>query len=152
MEYSVLVKDFAKRTRHNLEIIRRHKEHDYEAYEVTQLVNSLLGLIVLPKEKSNPKLPKTSLGALFEQGWPSAALQPTEGKTPENLRDLHRLLRNSVAHFNIEFSSKNENITGLELCNKCSCGSVTWKICLSLKEIDQLLECLLQIEEGNKAI
>lgn len=149
MEYSVLVKDFAKRTRHNLEIIRAHKEQNQEAYEVTQLVNSLLGLILLPKEKSCLKLPKTSLNALSEQGWPAAALQPTEGKTPENLRDLHRLLRNSVAHFNIEFTSMLDNITGLELCNKCPCGNVTWKIRLSLEEIEQLLECLLQMEEDN---
>lgn len=49
MEYSVLVKDFAKRTRHNLEIIRAHKEQSQEVYDVTQLVNSFLGLIVLPK-------------------------------------------------------------------------------------------------------
>ena len=119
MEYLVLVKDFAKRTRYNLAIVRAHKDQSQEAYEVTQLVNSLLGLIVLPKEKSNPKLPKTSLGALSEQGWPAAVLQPTEGKAPKNLRDLHRLLRNAISHFNIEFAAKDDMITGLALCNKC---------------------------------
>lgn len=50
MEY--FISDFAKRTKTNLSIINEIANSPFqEAYEVTQLINSLLGLVVLPNEK-----------------------------------------------------------------------------------------------------
>ena len=50
MEY--FISDFAQRTKTNLEIINEMEElSPQKPYEVTQLINSLLGLVVLPYEK-----------------------------------------------------------------------------------------------------
>ena len=50
MEY--FISDFAERTKTNLKLINEMAESPFQkAYEVTQLINSLLGLVVLPNEK-----------------------------------------------------------------------------------------------------
>ena len=47
--YTHFVKEFAERTRMNLEIVE--KSDAPSAKEVTQLINSLLGLLVVPNER-----------------------------------------------------------------------------------------------------
>ena len=44
------IKDFAKRTKFNLNYIKDHSKKD-GPYEVTQMINSLLGIVILPVEK-----------------------------------------------------------------------------------------------------
>lgn len=77
MEYQNLVMDFAARTQANLKIIERLAKQDVsllvnnpfneidedgvEAYEVTQLVNSLLGLIVCPQQRYYDQIPEIPL-------------------------------------------------------------------------------------------
>lgn len=58
MEYSDVVKDFAERTLVNLRQIESLSESGYEAYEVTQLINSLLGLLIFPKERFHESIPE----------------------------------------------------------------------------------------------
>lgn len=50
--YHDVLKDSAKRTQKNLEFIEKTKRDSpfIEVFEVTQLINSLLGLLVFPKE------------------------------------------------------------------------------------------------------
>jgi len=67
MEYEKLVQDFAYRTRKNLDALlylkRTKPDNNIEVYEVTQLINSMLGLLVFPKERYFDKIPKnTSFG------------------------------------------------------------------------------------------
>ena len=72
MDYHNLVVDFAKRTRKNLEFIRSAQvaNPELEVFEVTQLVNSLLGLLVFPQQKFmdqiEPKPLAVSLSALVK--------------------------------------------------------------------------------------
>lgn len=138
MDYQNLVRDFARRTLHNLEVIRKHKKCGVEAYEVTQLINSMLGILVLPKEHYYERIPTTSLNQLRADGWPDPVLSG-EFKAPKHLRDLVRLLRNSIAHFNIEFATSQGEICGVVLSNKCNCGKVTWKATLSLDDLEQII-------------
>ncbi len=48
MMYKEVIQDFARRTRKNLEAIDRLHAEGRQVYEVTQLVNSTLGLLVFP--------------------------------------------------------------------------------------------------------
>jgi HEPN pEK499 p136 len=104
MNYSDLVTDFAKRTLANLDIVKRAVEAgNPEAYEVTQLWNSLLGLIVAPRELDVQRLPSLTLAQLHALGWPDIT---TGGKLQKaTLEGLVRSLRNAVAHFNVEFQA-----------------------------------------------
>jgi len=89
MEYQNLVRDFAIRTMRNLEAVEAAttRDRDAELYEVTQLINSMLGLLVFPQQKYCSKIPEKSLEELRASGWPV----PTMTGTPpnaDNLRDL----------------------------------------------------------------
>lgn len=117
MEYKKVVGDFAYRTRQNLAFIDNAKKSESGAvYEFTQLVNSLLGLLVFPKEQYLSQIPATPLPALVAQGW--LPIRITLGK--ENCKDLRQLItfmRHGIAHFNIEFETDGSEVTGLKIWN-----------------------------------
>lgn len=102
MNYPDLITDFAKRTLANLDLVKRAADEGRaDTYEVTQLWNSLLGLIVAPRERDMKILPKIPLAQLHAVGWPVIT---TAGELQsETLRGLVGTLRNAVAHFNVEF-------------------------------------------------
>jgi hypothetical protein len=137
MEYRNLVEDFARRTRENLRILRAAHERGEHIYEVTALINSMLGLLVFPQQKYVNSIPETSLEELSVQGWP---IPVVVGDFPQvlNLRQLIRNLRNAVSHFNIEFYTEGgEQIAGLTVWNtKPRTRQVTWKATLSISELD----------------
>jgi hypothetical protein len=149
MEYKELVEDFAKRTRINLKIFRRiqiehpkiidnYKKEDPQTdmYEVTQLINSLLGLLVFPREEFIGKIPNKTIDELKNDGWPIPKIKGHYNQA-NNLNQLVRYLRNAIAHCNIEFSHKHKVITGLELWNKDPhTGNITWHASMTIDEID----------------
>jgi hypothetical protein len=71
-----------------------------EQYNYTLTLNCLLGLIVLPKEKSFTFLPSERLTQQFKAGM---GLHQSQLPGPEmNLRELNHKMRNSVAHFCVQ--------------------------------------------------
>jgi len=105
--YYQLEIDFVRRT---LNLIDQYEElkEQYpfdKQYNHTLLTNCLLGLIVLPKEKSLTYIPKTRLAfvkALKEWGITKSTFNPDIKDTSE----LFQRLRNAVAHFDIDFISE----------------------------------------------
>lgn len=92
--------EFMRRT---LEVIKDYKG----PRDATLLVNCLLGLLIVPKEKSFKKVPADPLSDLKKWGINPDSIEcfnececgDREGKT---LRDVVHRLRNAVAHFNIK--------------------------------------------------
>ncbi len=72
--YTDFVKDFAERSRLNLERLEANERCGGQFYEVTQLINSLLGMLVFIQE--DEKLPNTSVESI--QGFPN--FKPILGK------------------------------------------------------------------------
>lgn len=141
MRYENVVADFAKRTQANLERVERlaRENPNSEVFEVTQLINSMLGLLVFPKEGYFNSIPEKSFDELRQEGW---QLPRTRGDYPQvsNLRELIRYLRNSISHFNIEFQA-NENtyeIYGLKVWNKNIRGVTNWEADLTIAELRDL--------------
>ncbi len=98
---------FANRTRKNLEHIETAFANGADVHVITQLVNSLLGLIVFPLEKNFVDSIRTNrLVDLQKHGWPEWTV--THGSS-ETLGELIKNLRHSVAHGNIRFSSESRN-------------------------------------------
>lgn len=151
-----VVKDFARRTRANLEIVREmHKQDPGRVYEVTQLINSMLGLLVFPQQGYMKNIPKTSLKELVEQGWP---IPEVDGPYPQvpNLYQLVRMLRHAIAHFNVEFLSDDiGQLTGLRVWNENPRlgNAITWRAVLTIKELegitDRFIDLLLTEEDEN---
>jgi len=103
MKEQCLNKDFIRRTLHII-------EHYDGPYGVTLLINCLLGLIVLPKEKdfngiNDSKLNFSALGMSEKEIVSWGQIDQAERTVSRFLR----CLRNSVAHLQIEsISSKGE--------------------------------------------
>ena len=145
------VVDFVRRTRKNLEYIedRVNEKPDEELFEVTQLVNSLLGIIVLPREHYIKNIPETPLQELADAGWP--IVDKLIGEIPQNctnLRELITNLRHSIAHFNVEFIEDNytHKLIGLTLWNYHR-GKLRWRTTIALDELRKVTLLLFEIIE-----
>jgi len=93
---------FAQRTRENLELICTAATHNPHAHIVTQVVNSMLGLVVFPWEADVlDRAKQLTLPDLAQDGWPQFNI--VNGSC-QNLDELIHRLRNAVAHRHITFS------------------------------------------------
>ena len=152
MDYhQAVIVDFARRTRENLLFIEHAEEQGASVFEVTQLANSMLGLLIFPQQRYMNHIPETPLSDLVEQGWPE--IKPTEGKLEkDNLKQLVRTLRNSLAHCNVEFIANHEgHISGLRLWNTPPRQPkvLTWKAELSLADLRTIaMKFIGLIEDG----
>jgi hypothetical protein len=148
MDYQNLVRDFAHRTRYNLDTLRnlQKTKPDLEVYEVTQLINSMLGLLVFPQQRYFDHIPKTPLTELANQGWP---IPEVEGHYPQvkDLRELVRYLRNAITHCNLEFlSDEGEEISGLRVWNtNPQNNQTTWKARLMIEDIEKITNKFIQL-------
>lgn len=94
-------KEFFQRTIYNLELYEHHHTVCKEVfqYEITQLINSLLGLVVFVKEEGLP-FQSIELSDIKEEGaivWNYCARNG--GKLEEkNFKNFLRHIRNSISH------------------------------------------------------
>ncbi|HBG59221.1 MAG TPA: HEPN family nuclease [Anaerolineaceae bacterium] len=102
--------EFIARTQKNLKAIECLKQKGGEVYEVTQLLNSMLGLLIFPKEKLYKKIQPKNWDMMVKEGWP---LPSGDNAHVSNLKQLVRNMRNAVAHFNIELVNDGNEITGI---------------------------------------
>jgi hypothetical protein len=103
--YKNIEVDFVQRTLNLLAQYESilHKYEYEEQYNYTLLINCLLGLIVLPKERSLSYLPQDLISAKIkgEMGLYNSIINP-------DFNSIHKLikaLRNSISHFNIKVIS-----------------------------------------------
>lgn len=138
MIYNNLVIDFIQRTKDNLEYIERAHtlEPSAQVYEVTQLINSLLGLIVFPKEQYFHHIPATPLQELVAKGWRVPNVSGNFDQV-KNLRQLMQYLRNAIAHSNVEFISDGYQLTGIRLWN-CNRGAKNWQVEMDIRDLREL--------------
>ncbi len=139
-DHERLLADFASRTLHNLELIRKfHKtQPKRKAYEVTQLINSMLGLLVFPKEQYLDDIPDKTLEELKAEGWPIPEVRPGYNQA-KTLKQLLRFMRNGITHFNVEFlPDHNNEIVGIVIWNNRPNGTTNWKAELPLEQIEAI--------------
>ncbi|MFA5872347.1 MAG: HEPN family nuclease [Anaerolineales bacterium] len=150
-----LLLDYARRTQKNLEFLENavRQEPEKEIFEVTQLINSLLGLLVFPFERMRNQIPSKPLQDLEAEGW---VVPEVVGDFPQvdNLRELIRYLRNAVAHFNIEFiADKNNQISGVYVWNTYH-NEKTWKAEMTIaglrNNVYRFIELILSFEDSKK--
>lgn len=139
MMYEDVIADFARRTAANLQSIRtiRNQGNVPPVFEVTQLVNSMLGLLVFPQQRYIDSIPETPISELANNGWPIPVLVGDYPQVP-NLRQLVRMLRNAITHCNLEFEAGDCNeIEGLKVWNTDPrTGKVTWRARLTVNDLD----------------
>lgn len=134
------VPELMRRTMFNLRFIQE-KRGPNGPYEVTQLVNSFLGALAHPWEKYKRELAAIPLASAFENGWPRVSPLDPSNEDPATLGDLIRLIRNGIAHGNIEFASDaNGEISLIRIWNTLT-GSRrrTWEAILTVHEMEAFL-------------
>ncbi len=151
MEYTDFIADFAQRTLRNLNHLQdQARRGDEGVYPVTQLWNSLLGLIVLPRERDLRRIPRTPMTELWSEGWPRLT---ATGREHESLHDLVSDLRRAVAHFNVEFTAGSDReITALTVWTQSSDsngrpvqGSRRWEGRITVQELDRLARLIADL-------
>jgi hypothetical protein len=108
--------DFLDRTIANLEVIRNGADQGKPGhYEVTQMVNSLLGLTVFAKEAHLKALPETKL---CQSDFGSIVDVRLGDEQYQTVQSLIKLMRHAVAHYNIHLDVAQGEIIGLVMWNK----------------------------------
>lgn len=150
MMYVDVVREFAQRTRTNLAAIDRLLADGHDVYETTQLVNSMLGLLVFPQQEYVDQIPRTPLAKLQSEGWPVPKV--TAGFTQVgDLNQLIRYLRNSIANFNIRFIADDQqrHIKGLIVWNENAKGVKTWEAELSKEDLRGIADRFVDLLVGS---
>lgn len=114
------VLDFARRTKSNLEEIQQLQIEEQrngtkpKYFEVTQLINSCIGLVIFPYEKAFDYLPDVDLKQIkiYQE---VLTLHSEKDKEPKTLKQLIKRMRNSFAHQNMCFKNHNNQIVGVHL-------------------------------------
>lgn len=146
MMYEEVIRDFAERTRANLRAVEELRAEGKEVYEVTQLVNSTLGLLVFPQQEYVDRIPHTPLEQLKQDGWPIPRIRGGFQQVSD-LNELIRYLRNAIAHFNIEFIGDGRNeIKFLRVWNtNPRNGKRTWEAELSAEDLRKIANCFVDL-------
>jgi hypothetical protein len=141
MMYEDVIADFAKRTEANLRAIRQLARQGgaTPAFEVTQLVNSMLGLLVFPQQRYLERIPETPIADLASRGWPIPDMMGDYPQVP-HLRQLVRMLRDAITHCNLKFEpGVSDEIEALTVWNtEPRSGKVTWKARLTVADLDAI--------------
>lgn len=91
-------KSFAERTKANLEFIEQSKSRGENIFETTQLINSLLGMIVFLRESH--RIDGSNLSSLWKKIHYNSIYD--EHKYSDRPSDFIRKFRNALAHSHID--------------------------------------------------
>jgi len=133
--------DFIERTKKILIQYDSFKEEEKEKYEVTLLLNSFVGLLILPQQYWYDYLPETTL---TEKDW---GIDPEnvifmKKQEVKNVKNFSRHLRNSISHYNFfAFSDDDKIISHIKFIDSDS-SSNTFEAILPVKNIRNFLNIL----------
>jgi hypothetical protein len=108
---------FNERVRRNFNVVNSAWENgSSDAHVVTQLILSLLGLIVFPcaevKERGDKSLQGYKLDSLAVEGWPKWKFEIGDS---DDLDDLVMHLRNAISHRRIIFKSDSRKLEAVDI-------------------------------------
>lgn len=120
-----------------------------DVHVVTQLLLSLLGLVVFPvqalKNEGSTALQTEMLDDLEANGWPKWKF--TIGESSD-LQDLLIHIRNAVSHHRLSFSSDSRNIEDVEITfrdRRPAKDSDNWQAHISAKDLQQFVQLLSEL-------
>jgi hypothetical protein len=144
---------FSANTDGNLRCIRAARlANDPTVHEVTQIANSLLGLIVFPFEKGfiRNSLKELRLDQLVADGWPNWQFEP--GSETETLGELICHLRNAAAHGRMKFCSDSREPSEVPIKIedwKQNAKAAYWKASIVASDLQTFCEKLIKLLEAQ---
>lgn len=115
--YTDFTRDFAERTLKNLDYIETSEKKGENTYEITQLINSFLGLIVFPQENDKARVSQVAIDSKIIQDLDVCITGNTyTGQYGAvNLQNLIYHFRNAISHGHIEpYANENGEIFKIE--------------------------------------
>lgn len=109
MMYENFVKDFAIRTQKNYNALSEGP------YEVTQLINSAVGLLIIPKEKFFAQIDDSIISSELLDRLKNCIVHRQDVEEYDEkgeLKDIVKHIRNSIAHGCMEFNAEQDCKTG----------------------------------------
>ena len=98
-------KGFAMRSLRNLMLAKESFDSREDFHVVTQLVNSLLGIVIVPRvRQAKGDFLSITMVELAQRGWPQWVFTGKVGSESETLGDFLQHLRNATAHGHFEFA------------------------------------------------
>lgn len=138
-EYKDFVKDFACRTYKNLEFIEKTQEARYEElYEFTQLINSLLGLLVIPQQRENDRIDNNFVEAETLEHLRSSIERDDYNR--REFKDIIRHMRNAVAHGSVQIVPNDGTITGIIFTDNSDHNKKQFRIILTCKVLRSFVQ------------
>lgn len=123
------------------------QKNETELYEITQLINSLLGLLVFFKAFGH-NIPSNSLSDFTENEVMELNGNTWENVSNSSLNDVLRHLRNALAHGNIIPQEQYGKVEGFEFQDKVNDHSpIHWKLQLENHAIWKIAEALKNMIE-----
>ena len=121
-EYKHFLRDFINRTLHNLEFLEgKHESGQYEVYEFTQLVNSLLGLLVIPQQREFNRIDDSFIDEQILEKLQGAIVRndyARESNSHNNFKIILKHMRNAIAHGWLEMSATESEISTIEFIDR----------------------------------
>ncbi|RWH48028.1 MAG: hypothetical protein EOQ80_12895 [Mesorhizobium sp.] len=118
-------------------------------YEVTQLINTFLGALAHPFEALRDDLMGLALADAAAMGWPAINKERRSDSDPASLGDLIRLMRNGMAHGNIDLLSDGRGkIHALRVWNtQPRTQARTWGAVVPVAEMRRFLRLFVELIE-----
>lgn len=124
--------DFAKRTLTNYQEYKK----THQQYEVTQLINSSIGLLIIPQQRIIQKLSNDD--SIFSDDLLKILIPSIkQGKKTEI--DILRHMRNSISHSNLKIHAKEDNneISSITFIDKRA-NKITFEMEISVETLEKL--------------
>ena len=98
-------KGFARRSLRNLVLAKESFDSREDFHVVTQLVNSLLGIVIVPRvRQAKGAFLSITMAELAQRGWPQWDFTGKDGSESATLGDFLQQLRNATAHGHFAFA------------------------------------------------
>jgi len=146
--------EFARRTRRNLEYIEQGVKKGDPVHQVTQLTLSLLGLVVIPRERNYlDEVSVMSIAQLRAKAWPNWTILLDDPKErTSSLGHLLKHLRNAACHGGLIYNSDSRNIEDVTIIvenRKPGIRETYWKASISAKDLRTFCYNLLNLIEST---
>lgn len=139
-EYKEFVKDFAFRTKKNLKYIESKKNIGCDSvFEFTQLVNSLLGLLVIPQERECDRICNNFVSQKTCEGL-KACIERNDYNNECDFTNILRHMRNAIAHGQVEIGATNGEISSILFIDKNHNNCRQFHIRLTCSQLRDFIE------------
>lgn len=123
--YTHLHHDFALRTKANLEFIEKaYRENIPGVYNVTQLINSLLGMVIFLKE--GDFIPRAPLSDFCDED--HLEIIKDDNNCCADIKDFLRRFRNAISHCRIHDFGTPDDIDGFKMHDQRRGQPIDWEI------------------------